>query len=625
MGMGKFSFAVYATAVVTSTLLAHAAEASGPSGPACAANAASILGMSPYTSSGSASSDDLTVDLGYGVYKGTHNTTSRVRSWKGVRYAAPPVGNLRWQKPRQPTTNTAVVNAVNYGPVCPQSPPAIPGIPFAAGDEDCLYINVYSPDTTSGATSGGTKKPVLVWIHGGGYGMGNGQNDLTDLLNDNNNEFVAVTIQYRLGAFGFLSSADVKANGLLNAGLLDQAFALMWVQQYIGLFGGDPSQVTISGESSGGGSVMYHTLAEGGGNTGLNLFQNAIAASPYLVPQYAHNAAVPSERYSAFAAAAGCSTAHNIWNCLVAADTLTLQYASSNVSDDLTIFATWAFVPVTDGTYIRQLPSQQLAAKKIGSNVASLLVGNNADEGALFVPGGIDTDAALQSWIQETFPGLSSANITELLATYNTGGPGDGGTVYSYPLDGPKFETDGTNWPTASDVSLAATGPQQRAYNIYGEATFMCTAYYLAEAFTSSGPPHHEAYQYQYSVPFAFHGSDVSAYLGPPTANQSPDFVKAFRQIWGGLVVRSNPSILRGGGSSPYTFPAWTPTSHQLVSLNTTGGTATTVPEIWGGTGIEYDEPGLQNAFKTANADTWEGGRAVRCEFWRSVAPYLPQ
>lgn len=100
-------------------------------------------------------------------------------------------------------------------------------------------------------------------------------------MNTNNNGFITVEIQYRLGAFGYLASADVKANGQLNSGLLDQRFALQWVQQHISKFGGDPSRVTVGGESSGAASAMYHALAYGGRNS--SLFNNVRILLPLIL------------------------------------------------------------------------------------------------------------------------------------------------------------------------------------------------------------------------------------------------------------------------------------------------------------------------------------------------------
>lgn len=234
-----------------------------------------------------------------------------------------------------------------------------------------MFLNVYAPANASNL-------PVLVWIHGGGYGLGNGTQDLSFLINSNNKSFIGVSIQYRLGAFGFLAGDEVFRNGVVNAGILDQTFALQWVQSYIGIFGGNASAVTISGESAGGGSVMLQTMAYGG-MLGDSLFQNAIAASPYLPMQYGYKDWVPSQSYYAYAAEAGClqttaygSSSTTIFECLVGKDTHTLQMASFNVSASGT-YGTWGFLPVTDGVFIQDRPSQQLLEKRV--NGRNLLVG----------------------------------------------------------------------------------------------------------------------------------------------------------------------------------------------------------------------------------------------------------
>ena len=123
------------------------------------------------------------------------------------------------------------------------------------------------------APTGASNLPVMVTIHGGGYGEGAGTQDMSGFINTNENTLIVVTIQYRLGAFGFASSSEIKSRGVLNAGLLDQVFALEWLQTNIAKFGGDPDRVTIAGESSGGGSVMLHAIAQGG-SLGTTLFKN---------------------------------------------------------------------------------------------------------------------------------------------------------------------------------------------------------------------------------------------------------------------------------------------------------------------------------------------------------------
>jgi carboxylesterase type B len=141
----------------------------------------------------------LSVDLGYAVYTGVRNITTGLNVWKGIRYAAPPVGKLRWQAPQTPTASSTATLAATFGPACPQSLPSFPSTTFVRGNEDCLFLNVYSPtlnDSTSTDTATGL--PVLVWIHGGGYGEGSGQQDMAAFINTNGNGLVAVTIQYRV-------------------------------------------------------------------------------------------------------------------------------------------------------------------------------------------------------------------------------------------------------------------------------------------------------------------------------------------------------------------------------------------------------------------------------------------
>ena len=184
----------------------------------------------------------------------------------------------------------SILPAEALPPRCPQSPdtPIVPAYNYT-GSEDCLFLNVYAPQNK-------INLPVLVWIHGGGYGAGQGNQDLSPIINTNNDNFIGVAIQYRLGAFGFLSSDEVYRYGTVNAGLKDMTFALQWVQSYIGLFGGNASAVTISGESAGGksfapammnmtyesigGAVMLQSMAFGG-ELGNSLF-NQVKSDSHL-------------------------------------------------------------------------------------------------------------------------------------------------------------------------------------------------------------------------------------------------------------------------------------------------------------------------------------------------------
>lgn len=212
----------------------------------------------------------------------------------------------------------------------------------------------------------------ICWKDGGGYGGGQGNNEFWELLATNNNGFILVLIQYRLGAFGFLSSADFQRHGgVPNAGIHDMAFSLEWVQTHIHRFGGDPSRVTVSGESAGGGAVMLLTMANGG-EEGTSRFTNAIAASPYLPEQWELDGIEPTQVYERLAREVGCDAGNDIpadqnqpfFDCLVASESLALQNASFRVSGTFK-YGQWAFLPVTDHDFIRERPSGQLAGGRV--------------------------------------------------------------------------------------------------------------------------------------------------------------------------------------------------------------------------------------------------------------------
>ncbi|KAK5168275.1 uncharacterized protein LTR77_006844 [Saxophila tyrrhenica] len=555
----------------------------------------------------SSSSANLQVDLGYEVYEGYHNSTSDLNSWKGVRYAAPPLGEYRWQAPQPPSQNrSSVISGSEYGPICPQSPNGGSAAPATYGDEDCLFLNVWAPSNAEGL-------PVLVWIHGGGYGQGSNQQDLSYIIGENGNNFVGVAIQYRLGAFGFLSSDEVYRNGVVNAGILDQTFALKWVQTYIHLFGGDPTKVTISGESAGGGSVMLQTMAYGG-SLGTELFQNSYYAFAYHAGCFGGNAY-------------GFETkSRTIFNCLVGKDTQTLQNASFATSASANT-GIWGFLPVTDGVFIQDLPSRQMTKERV--NGQRMLVGNNAQEGAGFVPQNITTEGDLLDWLQLTFPTFSNSDIAKVLLYYPSSNA-------STDPSADEYATNGYTGATALNQSAVGTGQQQRANNIYAETTFVCPSYWMAEAF--SDPPR-ASYKYQYSVLPALHGYDVSAYFGPAAPQQGNSFARAFMHIVGNFVTVNDPSIspaIANGASSgsmnastsgnaATNWPQFDIYNPVQLNLNQTGGREISQETIGDRNSTIYVSPGLMNDFSLVNAYTWEGGRGMRCDFWKSVGGIVPE
>lgn len=218
------------------------------------------------------------VSLRTGVVQGVADAASKVIAYKGIPYAKPPLGELRWRPPVPAPAWEGVRDARTFGPACLQPPYPPTSVYFgdmAAPSEDCLTLNVWAP-------SGARRLPVMVWIHGGALLRGSSSEALYDGVKIARQGVVFVSINYRLGLFGFMAhpalSAESAENVSGNYGLLDQIEALRWVRDNIGRFGGDPSQVTIAGESAGGLSVislLASPLARG-------LFTKAIAQSAYM-------------------------------------------------------------------------------------------------------------------------------------------------------------------------------------------------------------------------------------------------------------------------------------------------------------------------------------------------------
>jgi len=208
-----------------------------------------------------------------GLVKGTTAGNGKIGVYKTIPYAAPPVGELRWQAPRPAAPWQGVRDATEFGPRCLQGQ-IFADIVFRDLSEDCLTLNVWTP-----ASSAADRLPVMVWIHGGGFQAGAGAEPRHDGQAFARKGVVLVTINYRLGVFGFLAHPELtresgrKASG--NYGLLDQVAALRWVQENVAAFGGDPGNVTIFGESAGSFAVsalMASPLARG-------LFHKAIGES----------------------------------------------------------------------------------------------------------------------------------------------------------------------------------------------------------------------------------------------------------------------------------------------------------------------------------------------------------
>ena len=315
-------------------------------------------------------SNPLKIKTDKGSVEGTLTTDGQVRAFKGIPYAAPPIGDLRWQPPQPAAKWHDTLAATDYGHHCIQTDP-YPDMTFRdpGPSEDCLTLNVWTP---SSAKTGAL--PVMVWIHGGGYTSGAASEPRHDGQFLAHHNVVIVTLNYRLGIFGFFTHPELAAESPHHAsgnyGLLDQAAALAWVKRNISAFGGDPNNVTLFGESAGSFSVssqMASPLSKGLIAKAIGESGGAFHSSGLTYPTLAETEHVDAD----FAQAA--------FNTSKLADLRKLS------ADDLVKAATARtstrpphFGPVVDGYFLPQSVPDIYAAGQQAH--IPLLAGWNADE-----------------------------------------------------------------------------------------------------------------------------------------------------------------------------------------------------------------------------------------------------
>ena len=316
----------------------------------------------------------VTVETPSGKLAG--NEIDGVRTFLGIPFAKPPVGALRYAAPEPIEPWAGERSAVAFGGSALQAAMVIPlpGMEVGRQDEDCLYLNVFAP------AGGAAKKPVLVWIHGGGFVIGSGSQEIYGGARlAKRGDVVVVTINYRLGALGFLHVDDVcpMPGAVSNPGMRDQIAALDWVRSHIGTFGGDPGNVTIFGESAGGmsvGTLLGMPKANG-------LYARAIPQSG--AAHHVHTREAASKVTEAFLGVLGIDRRD-------APRALREMPAQKLVDAQMPLQVQLAgslgllpFQPVVDGD---SLPGQPLQAVRDGAcKGVSLLVGSTRDEWKLFV------------------------------------------------------------------------------------------------------------------------------------------------------------------------------------------------------------------------------------------------
>lgn len=316
-----------------------------------------------------------------GTVIGATEVGGAVCAYKGIPYASPPVGDLRWRSPEPPKKRDGAQDATAFGPECSQIEMAPAYLMIGKKPnrkEDCLYLNIWRPKQEG-------KYPVMFWIHGGGLTSGAGSDPMYwgDRLAAKKG-VVVVTINYRLGALGFLAhrgfSAEDPRGSSGNYGLLDQVQALKWVKQNIANFGGDPNNVTIFGESAGGWSVCMHLVSP----LSAGLFQRAILESGGCDTTRTMEQGFANG--DKIAANLGCS-GQDVVSCMRAksADQVvaSMKTRKDATGDFLTLkFWEHVWAPHEDGWFLKETPIKSL--RNGNYNKTPFMVGSNRDEAKLF-------------------------------------------------------------------------------------------------------------------------------------------------------------------------------------------------------------------------------------------------
>ncbi|KAJ6256516.1 Acetylcholinesterase [Drechslerella dactyloides] len=489
-----------------------------------------------------------------------------VESFLGVPFAKPPVGQLRLRPPQVLTAPLGMIQAKANPKACPQfvfSTEVNDAIPTSAlgqilntpifqqvlnVNEDCLYLNVYRP----AGTTPSSKLPVLFWIFGGGFEIGwNGMYDGTGWVSSSvtrGQPTIMVTVNYRVGGFGFLPGAEVLADGSANLGLLDQRLGLQWVADNIAAFGGDPTKVTIWGESAGAISVFDQMALYDGDHTykGKPLFRGAIMNSGSVVPADPVDCPKGQKVYDTVVKTAGCSSVNDTLACLRAAPYSVLLNAMNSVPGLLSYSSVaLSYLPRPDGVVLTQSPDALALAGKFAK--VPFIIGDQEDEGTIFAlfQSTITTIPQLVSYIQSYFfHGATTSQIQALVATYP-----------DVILDGSPFRTLGLNNWYPQFMRLAA---------ILGDLTFTLTRRVFLDIANSVHPTvpswsYLSSYNYGTPVLGTFHGSDIlQVFFGLP-----PNYASsAFRSYYTNFVYNLDPNV----GTSVANWPRWS-TGKKLLNM----------------------------------------------------------
>ncbi|KAF4446296.1 hypothetical protein F53441_10046 [Fusarium austroafricanum] len=488
------------------------------------------------------------VELRNGSYYGVHNSKYNQDLFLGMPYAQPPLNDLRFRH-AQPLNSTwdGVRNATNYQSKCYQY--SYPSGPLNGGSDDCLHLNVIRPAATK------DKLPVLVWIHGGGLVSGfsgDPTSNMSYIIEESvklGSPIMGVSINYRLGAWGFLWSEAVKAEGEGNNGFKDQRLALQWIQENIAAFGGDPEKVTIWGQSGGARSVASQLTAFGGRDDGL--FRAAILESAtgfHTAFREVEVEGAPSfdKGYKSLLNRTGCEDAKDSLQCLREVPSLELAEIIGNVSFPV-------YLDIVDGDFIRADRSELLRKGQFVH--VPIINGAASDDGDYFSQKGVNTTQEWESYLRKE--GASNETIAIISALYpdipRVGLPA---TFEGRPTG--EWASYGKQWKRAvafgGDRAMHAP---RRAWNRKWAKSNVTTYSYHFDVVSGDRPAVHGA-GHSVDIPFVFRNTERLALLNAtePRPGSFNEVAVMMSRMWISFASDMNPNF-EGMGSVKWPEYEW--------------------------------------------------------------------
>ncbi|GAA5937079.1 uncharacterized protein JCM15063_000150 [Sporobolomyces koalae] len=574
-----------ATNIPASSVTSAASSQSTSSGTTSSGNSTSSSSGNSTSSSSGSSASSPTVKTSQGTFIGSN--TYGVESFKGIPFALPPVGQLRFAPPQADNRTLGTFNATEFGASCwqmtGQGNPVAAAIigtfeaaalgenPLAASSskpnnqsEDCLSVNVFRPQGTTSNSS----LPVMVWIYGGGFLFGESATyDPTAIMLQSmasEKPVIYVSLNYRLNSFGFLPGRQAAEDNStsINAGLLDQRLALEWVHKNIDTFGGDSEKVTIFGESAGAISVAYQMLAYNGNISssydGKPLFRGAIMESGAPTP------AGPASRgqfsFDTIANATNCTSgdAQQQISCfrnLSAGELLNATNLLPNLDSGE------SFPSMLDYSFISETANKLVKERRYAQNV-SIISGNQWDEGTILTLGtglNITTTDALDNWLATTFsPNSTAEERSKLLELY------------------PEDVTQGSPYDTGDLYALA---PQsKRIASLLGDEVFQAPRRAFLNQTKETQPTWSYASRAFNNTPLlgSFHSSDVLSLYGARAGAPGPEM----RQRWIQFAYSLNPNV-EG-------YIDWPEYKNNLTLLEFTNSNSTTITDDYRKEQMDY-------------------------------------